>query len=179
MRRLIGWSTVAIRRAATRSVLPLAPVVFGAEISLAQERLEATDSRSESQSSPTAVPDPALPTVPGIVHVPACSEIRIMAGRTLMGPAATPSVRDTSGDKPLVIERTDSFDTAGALVQSCLGEPIALRPSATVQVFVAEDDRRGGTDAISRSAGRQTVRSGGRRSRPFAWERLEHEASRS
>ena len=144
LRRLIGWSTVAIRRAATRSVLPLAPVIFGAEISLAQERLETTDIRSEFQGSPTAVPDPALPTVPGIVHVPACSEIRIMAGRTLMGPAATPSVHDTSGDKPLVIERIDSFDTAGALMQSCLGKPVALRPNVLVHVETQthRDDNR-------------------------------------
>ena len=147
MRRLTERSTGAIRRTAVRSVLPLALAVFGATIPLAQERLTTTDIRSEFQSSLTAVPDPASLTVRGMVYVPAYSEIRIMTGRTRMDLAATLSVHNTSNDKPLVLDRIDYFDTAGALVQSYLGEPIALRPFATVQVFVAEDDRRGGTGA--------------------------------
>ena len=146
MGRLSEWTTVGILRTAIRPVLPLALAVFTAA-ALAQERSGATGIQSEFRSSLTAMPDPASLTVRGTVYVPAYSDIRIMGGRTRMDLAATLSIHNTSSDKPLVIERIDYFDTAGALVQSYLGEPIALRPFATVQVFVAEDDRRGGTGA--------------------------------
>ena len=83
----------------------------------------------------------------GAFYVPAYSSLRIGSGRTRLDFAVTLSVRNTSGTAPLVVEAIDYFDTSGALVQKYLDGTIALRPLATIEVFVAADDVRGGTGA--------------------------------
>ena len=39
------------------------------------------------------------------------------------------------------------FDTSGKMVESYLKSPVALKPFATVEVFIAANDVRGGTGA--------------------------------
>jgi hypothetical protein len=45
------------------------------------------------------------------------------------------------------LKRIAYFDTEGKLVESYLKAPIALKPFATVEVFIATSDVRGGTGA--------------------------------
>lgn len=59
----------------------------------------------------------------------------------------TLSVHNASEARPLVLRRIAYFDTAGKLVENYLKSPIALKPLATVEVFIAGSDVRGGTGA--------------------------------
>jgi hypothetical protein len=46
-----------------------------------------------------------------------------------------------------VLRRIPYFDTNGKPVQSYLKEPVALKPFATIEVFIPTTDVRGGTGA--------------------------------
>jgi hypothetical protein len=81
------------------------------------------------------------------VYVPAYPAIRIMSGRSRIDLATTLSIHNTSRDKPLLLERVDYHNTDGELIQSYLEEPLALKPLGTIEMFIAGEDRRGGTGA--------------------------------
>jgi hypothetical protein len=90
---------------------------------------------------------PANSQVRRTVYVPAYPAIRIMSGRSRVDLATTLSIHNTSRDKPLLLERVDYHDTNGDIIQSYLEEPVALKPLGTIEMFVAGEDRRGGTGA--------------------------------
>jgi hypothetical protein len=90
---------------------------------------------------------PADTQVRRTVYVPAYPAIRIMSGRSRIDLATTLSIHNVSQDKPLLLEGIDYHNTEGELIQSYLEEPVALRPRGTIEMFVADEDRRGGTGA--------------------------------
>jgi hypothetical protein len=81
------------------------------------------------------------------VYVPAYPAIRIMSGRARVDLATTLSIHNTSREKSLVLERVDYHDTDGTLIQGYLEDLVALKPLGTIEIFVAREDRRGGTGA--------------------------------
>jgi Protein of unknown function (DUF3124) len=81
------------------------------------------------------------------VYVPAYSAIRVMSGRGRINLATTLSIHNTSGEKPLVLERVDYHNTHGELVQAHLERAVVLKPLGTIEMFVAHEDLRGGTGA--------------------------------
>ncbi len=90
---------------------------------------------------------PANAQVRRTVYVPAYPAIRIMSGRSRIDLATTLSIHNTSREKPLLLERVDYHDTDGELIQGYMEEPVALKPLGTIEMFVAGEDRRGGTGA--------------------------------
>jgi Protein of unknown function (DUF3124) len=68
-------------------------------------------------------------------------------GRVRADFSVTLSIHNMSDTHPLVLKRVGFFDTAGAIVEEYLREPIALKPFATVEIFVPVNDIRGGTGA--------------------------------
>jgi hypothetical protein len=90
---------------------------------------------------------PANAQVRRTVYVPAYPAIRIMSGRSRIDLATTLSIHNSSRDKPLLLERVDYHNTDGELIQSYLEEPLALKPLGTIEMFIAGEDRRGGTGA--------------------------------
>lgn len=84
-------------------------------------------------------------TVRGRHQVPIHSSVRAGEGRTRIDLAATLSIHNASETEPLVIERLDYFDGNGRRVQRHVDAPVAIRPLATLEVFVAKTDVRGGT----------------------------------
>ncbi|WP_454634266.1 DUF3124 domain-containing protein [Bradyrhizobium cenepequi] len=97
-------------------------------------------------SSLTAVPTENL-AVSGSFYVPVYSSVSMSQGRLRADFSVTLSIHNTSETKPLVLKRIAYFDTEGKLVESYLKAPIALRPFATIEVFIATSDVRGGTGA--------------------------------
>jgi uncharacterized protein DUF3124 len=68
--------------------------------------------------------------------------------------APTASARTAGGieqnfanSRPLIPERIAYFDTSGKIAESYLKSPIALKPFATVEAFVAANEVRGGRGA--------------------------------
>ena len=81
------------------------------------------------------------------VYVPAYSAVRVGNGRVLINLATTLSIHNTSRDRRLLLQRVDYHKTEGELVKAHLDTPVPLRPLATIQMFVANEDLRGGTGA--------------------------------
>jgi hypothetical protein len=94
----------------------------------------------------TPVPAGEL-TVTGAFYVPAYSSVLLSQGKLRVDFAVTLSIHNTSQDKPLVLRRLAYFDGNGKLVEDYLKQPIALKPFATVEVYIPEQDVRAGTGA--------------------------------
>jgi hypothetical protein len=94
----------------------------------------------------TALPKQDL-AVSGGFYVPAYSSVAMSQGKLRVDFSVTLSVHNASETQPLVVRRIAYFDTAGKQVESYLKAPVALKPLATVSIFIPTDDLRGGTGA--------------------------------
>ena len=97
-------------------------------------------------ASLTAVPAEAL-AVSGAFYVPVYSSVSMSQGKLRADFSVTLSVHNASETRPLILKRVAYFDTSGKMVESYLKSPVALKPFATVEVFIAASDVRGGTGA--------------------------------
>jgi len=94
----------------------------------------------------TAMPQENL-GVSGAFYVPVYSSVSMSQGRLRADFSVTLSVHNASETRPLVVKRIAYFDTSGKMVESYLKSPVALKPFATIEIFVAVSDVRGGTGA--------------------------------
>jgi hypothetical protein len=94
----------------------------------------------------TALPQQEL-NVAGGFYVPAYSSVAMSQGKLRVDFSVTLSVHNASETQPLVVRRIAYFDTTGKQVESYLKAPVALKPLATVSIFIPTDDVRGGTGA--------------------------------
>lgn len=94
----------------------------------------------------TALPKEQL-TVSGGFYVPAYSSVAMSQGKLRVDFSVTLSVHNASETQALVVKRIAYFDTAGKQVETYLKAPVALKPLATVSIFIPTDDVRGGTGA--------------------------------
>ena len=97
-------------------------------------------------ASLTAMPAESL-IVSGAFYVPVYSSVSMSQGKLRADFSVTLSVHNASESRPLVLKRIAYFDTSGRMVESYLKSPVALKPFATVEVFIAASDVRGGTGA--------------------------------
>lgn len=94
----------------------------------------------------TALPKEEVP-VSGGFYVPAYSSVAMSRGKLRVDFSVTLSVHNASETQPLVVRRIAYFDTAGKQVESYLKAPVAVKPLATISIFIPTDDVRGGTGA--------------------------------
>ena len=97
-------------------------------------------------ASLTAVPAENL-GVSGSFYVPAYSSVSMSQSKLRADFSVTLSIHNTSETRPLVLRRIAYFETGGKMVESYLKTPVALKPFATIEVFIAATDVRGGTGA--------------------------------
>jgi len=97
-------------------------------------------------SSLTDIPAQAL-SVNGGIYVPAYSSVSIVQGKVRADFSVTVSIHNASQTKPLVLKRVGYFDTSGQLVQDYLPKPLALKPFGAIEIFISQNDVRGGTGA--------------------------------
>jgi hypothetical protein len=97
-------------------------------------------------ASLTALPAENL-TVSGAFYVPVYSSVSMSQGKLRADFSVTLSVHNASETRPLVLKRIAYFDTSGKMVESYLKSPVALKSFATIEVFIAASDVRGGTGA--------------------------------
>src|SRR3954465_14444441 len=86
-------------------------------------------------ASLTAMPAEGL-AVTGSFYVPAYSSVSLSQGKLRADFSVTLSIHNASETLPLVLKRIAYFDTSGKLVESHLRSPVALKPFATIEVFV-------------------------------------------
>ena len=94
----------------------------------------------------TAMPSENL-GVSGAFYVPVYSSVSISQGKVRADFSVTLSIHNASETRPLVLRRIAYFDTGGKMVENYLKAPVALKPFATIEVFVPTTDVRGGTGA--------------------------------
>jgi hypothetical protein len=97
-------------------------------------------------SSLTAMPPETL-GVSGAFYVPVYSSVSMSQGKLRADFSVTLSIHNASETRPLVLRRIAYFDTGGKMVENYLKAPVALKPFATIEVFVPTTDVRGGTGA--------------------------------
>ena len=97
-------------------------------------------------ASLTAMPAENL-GVSGSFYVPAYSSVSMSQSKLRTDFSVTLSIHNTSETRSLVLRRIAYFDTGGKMVESHLKTPVALKPFATIEVFIATTDVRGGTGA--------------------------------
>ncbi len=114
----------------------------------------ASPARSQTQPSLEQANANALTAVPagdlnvtGAFYVPAYSSVLLSQGKLRVDFAVTLSIHNASQDKALVLRRVAYFDGTGKLVEDYLKQPVALKPFATVEVYIPEQDVRAGTGA--------------------------------
>ena len=89
----------------------------------------------------------AKPAVSGRSLVTAPSALVGQGGVTRLNFSGALSIHNTSSTHALTIEKIDYRNDAGALIESCLDAPVTLKPYASMQVVIAQDDMRGGPGA--------------------------------
>jgi uncharacterized protein DUF3124 len=94
----------------------------------------------------TAMPPETL-GVSGAFYVPVYSSVSMSQGKLRADFSVTLSIHNASETRPLALRRIAYFDTGGKMVESYLKAPVALKPFATIEVFVPTTDVRGGTGA--------------------------------
>jgi hypothetical protein len=92
----------------------------------------------------TTVPSETLDVV-GAFYVPVYSSVAMSHGKLRADFSVTLSVHNSSEARPLVLRRIAYFDTGGKMVERYLKAPVALKPFATVEVFIPAKDVRAGT----------------------------------
>ncbi len=80
-------------------------------------------------------------------YVPIYSDIYIDRDNRKVLLSATLSVRNTSLDKVLYVNKIDYYDTGGALVRSYLDNPIELPAMGTFNYIVEKEEDKGGSGA--------------------------------
>src|SRR5436305_11027641 len=92
----------------------------------------------------TAVPSDNL-GVAGAFYVPVYSSVAMSQGKLRADFSVTLSIHNTSELRPLVLRRIAYFDTGGKMVESFIKAAVAVKPFATVEVFIPAKDVRAGT----------------------------------
>ncbi len=99
-----------------------------------------------SPEATIAAPEPK-PTVNGRTLVTAPSALVGQGGATRLNFSGALSIHNASAAHALTIEKIDYRNDAGALIENYLDAPITLKPYASMQVVIAQDDMRGGPGA--------------------------------
>jgi Protein of unknown function (DUF3124) len=132
-------------RAPFAAALALASVALCASASAEGAKSAKDDPLERFRSSLAPAPDTTTLNLRQDVYVPVYSSIFGGAGLARLDLSVTLSIRNASESMPLVVERIDYYDTAGAVVERYLRTPIAIRPLGTIEIFIPIEDVRGGT----------------------------------
>ena len=87
------------------------------------------------------------PAVRGRTLVPLHSTVIVGGGRTRLNFSGLLSIHNASDRHLLVIDAIEYRDQAGRVVERSLAQPVALKPFASMQVVIAQEDVRGGIGA--------------------------------
>lgn len=140
-------TTSAVRAAATLVATTLVAATLAALLAIA------LPAPADAEQAVMLMPDAtvALPAGPpaarGRTLVPLHSTVIAGGGRTRINFSGLLSIHNASSADPLVIEAIEYRDQAGRLIEKTLDKPVALRPYASAQVVIAQEDVRGGIGA--------------------------------
>lgn len=99
-----------------------------------------------SPEATVAAPE-ARPITNGRTLVTAPSALVGQGGVTRLNFSGALSIHNASATHALTIEKIDYRNDSGALIENYLEAPVTLKPYASMQVVIAQDDMRGGPGA--------------------------------
>ena len=117
----------------------LAPLDAGARPAARQQVVVSPDATLPAPDAKPAVSGRSLVTAP--------SALVGQGGVTKLNFSGALSIHNASASQALTIEKIDYRNDAGALIESYLDAPVTLKPYASLQVVIAQDDMRGGPGA--------------------------------
>jgi len=83
----------------------------------------------------------------GTSYLSVYSQIYSYTEHTSLDLTATVSIRNTSETDSIYLLRADYYDTNGIAIQSYLNQPISIKSMQTLEIVIAESDKKGGTGA--------------------------------
>jgi len=108
----------------------------------------------DKEASPVHIPAGAAaaapeqkPTNRGRTFVPLHSTLVGHGGVTRLNFSGTLSIHNASGANVLAVDRIEYRNGAGEIVETYVSEPIYLKPYASMQIAIAQDDTRAGVGA--------------------------------
>lgn len=114
----------------------------------------AAQARDREQASAIIVGTDATAPAPqqkpaslGRSFVPLHSTLMGQGGMTRLNFSGALSIHNSSATQTLMVEKIDYRSGAGQIVESYLVEPIYLKPYASMQIIIAQDDVRAGVGA--------------------------------
>lgn len=99
-----------------------------------------------SPDATTAAPAEKL-AIHGRTLIPLHSTLIGQGGVTRLNFSGALSIHNASSTNVLAIDKIEYRNGSGQLIESYLSNPIYLKPYASLQVLIAQDDVRGGTGA--------------------------------
>lgn len=123
-----------------------AALLFALAMPVPAANAQAVGIEQRFAGSLTAMPAETI-NVSGSFYVPVYSSVSLSDGKLRADFAVTLTIHNASEARPLILKRVAYFDTAGKLVENYLKNPVALKPFATIEVFIPTADVRGGTGA--------------------------------
>lgn len=118
---------------------------FGFE-SQARDRPQAAQALIVSPDATAPAPTQRL-VVRARTFVPFHSTLIGQGGVTRLNFSGALSIHNTSASNVLAIDQIEYRNGSGELIDSYVSDPIYLKPYASLQVIIAQDDVRGGTGA--------------------------------
>ena len=140
-----------MRRAFRIKTLSPFPVALLCAAALASPGLARTRAAIQQQVVVSPEATVAAPegraAVAGRTLVTAPSALVGQGGATRLNFSGALSIHNASATQALTIEKIDYRNDSGALIENYLDAPVTLKPYASMQVVIAQDDMRGGPGA--------------------------------
>ncbi len=83
----------------------------------------------------------------GTSYLSVYSQIYSYTEHTSLDLTATVSIRNTSETDSIYLLRANYYDTKGVAIESYLSQPISIKSMETLEIVIAEFDKKGGTGA--------------------------------
>lgn len=83
----------------------------------------------------------------GTSYLSVYSQIYSYTEHTSIDLTATVSIRNTSETDSIYLLRANYYDTKGVAIESYLSQPISIKTMETLEIVIAEFDKKGGTGA--------------------------------
>lgn len=125
--------------------LALAWSVFATECAARAPQTAATPVVVSPDATTSAPPEKLA--IHGRSFIPLHSTLLGQGGVTRLNFSGALSIHNASWTNVLAIEKIEYRNGAGQLIESYLNDPVYLKPYASLQVLIAQDDVRGGTGA--------------------------------
>lgn len=93
------------------------------------------------------LPSNFKPIAGQIIYLPIYSNIYHSNQRRLHNLGITVTFHNTDLENSIIIKSIDYFDTKGNLIENYLTSPVSLKPLASTNFFIPDDDTRGGIGA--------------------------------